>query len=293
MGYLVYSAWVLNMLTLETIKNTEVVTVIGGQGFVGRALAKQLENSVEELWIPQKNDPRIFERDLGKVFYCAGLTADYLQRPYDTINAHISFLSEILSRAKWKHLVYLSSARVYDGLSGVVDETADLNLNPNNPRHLYDLSKLMGESICLQTGRASIARLSCVYCDDSDEDGFLPELLRRGIANKSANLIVESSPYYSRDYVHLHDVIDALIAISNENGSTIYNVASGQNVTNSDIFSILEVACNLSVMATQLHKPADAPEISIEKIQHALGWQARKVLPTIRKILNEKGCSEC
>lgn len=273
---------------MPILDSTDVVTVIGGQGFVGRALVLQLENKVGELWVPQKNDAQIFERDLGKVFYCAGLTADYLQRPYDTVNAHVNLLSEVLYRAKWEHLVYLSSARVYDGLSGVVDETADLKLNSNNPRHLYDLSKLMGESLCLQTGRASVARLSCVYCDETDEDGFLPQLLRRALASKSTNLLVESSPYYSRDYVHLHDVIDALIAISNENKSTIYNVASGQNVTNKDIFSILEVVCNLSVVPAHSHEPPIAPDICIEKIKNSLGWSARNVLPTIEKILNER-----
>lgn len=266
-------------------------TVIGGQGFIGRALKKHLENQGREVWVPVKDDPQLFERDLGKVFYCAGLTADYLQRPFDTVTAHVNLLSQVLYRATWSHLVYLSSTRVYDGLSGavdVVDETADLSVNPNNPRHLYDLSKLMGESLCLQTTRASIARLSCVYCDERDEDGFLPSLLKRALGNASKELVVDSSPHYARDYVHLTDVINALIAISDEGKSIIYNVASGQNVSNKDIFSVLENTCNLSVVATQHHELPASPQINIKKIQSSLDWSAQKVLPMIENILKEK-----
>lgn len=266
-------------------------TIIGGQGFIGRALKKHLENQGREVWVPVKDDPQLFERDLGKVFYCAGLTADYLQRPFDTVNAHVNLLSQVLYRATWSHLVYLSSTRVYDSLSGVadvVDETADLSVNPNNPRHFYDLSKLMGESLCLQTARASVARLSCVYCNERDEDGFLPGLLKRALENTSKELLVDSSPHYSRDYVYLLDVIHALIAISDEGKSTIYNVASGQNVSNKDIFSVVENTCDLAVIATQHHKPPASPQINIEKIQSSLGWCAQKVLPTIENILKEK-----
>lgn len=281
------------MLNHDSTEQMKTATIIGGQGFIGRALAIRLESMGWNLWVPQKYDATIFERDLGRVFYCAGLTADYLQRPFDTVSAHVNLLSEVLYRAKWEHLVYLSSTRVYDGLSGLVDEAADLILNPNNPRHLYDLSKLMGESLCLQTGQASVARLSCVYCDESDADGFLPGLLKRSLQNNSKQLIVDSSPYYSRDYVHLYDVLDALIAISDERKSTIYNVASGQNVSNKDIFSVLESACDIAIVATQHHNPSISPQISIEKLQYSLGWSAKKVLPMIEAILVEKGIKKC
>ena len=63
-------------------------------------------------------------------------------------------------------LVYLSSTRLYDGQPGFagaeVDEDTPLALDPAQPRHLYDLSKALGESLCRQAsgGRARIARLT-------------------------------------------------------------------------------------------------------------------------------------
>lgn len=276
------------MQNAEPTENIKMATIIGGQGFVGCALTAHLKNAGYNLWVPSKNDPQVFEKELGHVFYCAGLTADYLQRPFDTVNAHVNVLSDVLHRANWEHLVYLSSTRVYDGLSGVVDEACDLMLNPNNARHFYDLSKLMGESLCLQTGRASVARLACVYCDESDENGFLPALLRQALRSESRKLMVDSSPYYSRDYVYLEDVVNALVTISREGKSEIYNVASGQNVCNNDIFSVIEKICGLSIVATRNDEPTLSPHISIEKMQTNFGWNAKKVLPTIECLLKEK-----
>jgi len=265
-----------------------IVTIIGGQGFIGQALVKHLAHLGCDCWIPEKNDSRLFERDLGNVFYCAGLTADYLQRPFDTVNAHVNLLSQILERASWNRLVYLSSTRVYDGLSGVVDESHNLIMNPNNPRHLYDLSKLMGESLCLQTRKASVARLSCVYQDETDADGFLPHLLRQVIQHPSGTLRIDSSPNYTRDYVHLSDVIDALIAIMNGNDSSIYNVASGENISNHELFSKLTRISGINIVPMQAQQLPEPPVIRIKKMEQVFGWSAKKTLPTVEHILRTK-----
>jgi UDP-glucose 4-epimerase len=263
-------------------------TIIGGHGFIGKELRKHLEELGWKVWVPDRNDPQLFEKELGKVFYCAGLTADYLRRPFDTVNAHVNFLSQVLYLAKWDKLVYLSSTRIYDGLSGLVDETNSLNLHPENPRHLYDLSKLMGESLCLQTKRASVARLSCVFKDEEDEDGFLPKLLRQVIRSKLDKITVDSSPYFSRDYVHVKDVVLALIAIVEGETSEIFNVATGENILNSTIFSFLEEATSMKIEPTQDTHSLPCPEISIDKMQEIFGWKPQKILAVLKNILQAK-----
>ena len=276
-------------IVVNMIKSPEkMATIIGGQGFIGRALAAHLTELQYAVWVPKKNDPQLFMRELGKVFYCAGLTADYLQRPFDTVNAHVSLLADILQRASWESLVYLSSARVYDGLSGAVQETDDLMLNPNNPRHLYDLSKLMGESLCLQTKRASVARLSCVYGDHEDQDGFLPNLIRQALNAKSNSLRVDSSPNFCRDYVHLSDVLSALVAINSCEVSSIYNVASGENVANAEIFSLLSSALDVSIeTSTAVKNTASVPVVNIDKMKNSFGWEPKKLVPTMAHLLTE------
>ena len=92
---------------------------------------------------------------MGTVFYCAGLTSDYAVRAHDTVSAHVCLLNELLQGGNFETLVYLSSTRLYDSLGPyAVDEDSALALNPANPRHLYDLSKALGEALCRQAGAA-------------------------------------------------------------------------------------------------------------------------------------------
>lgn len=263
-------------------------TVIGGNGFIGRALTKRLRDSGWHVWTPNKGDASVFDQELGKVFYCAGLTADFSTRLFDTVDAHVCLLNSLVHQASFDSLVYLSSTRVYDGMHGLVDENMALQLNPNNRRHLYDLSKLMGESICLNSGKGSVARLSCVYRDETDPDGFLPNLLSQVLQATSPEVSINTSPFYQRDYVCLDDVISALICIADSGNSTIYNVASGENLENSMLFSLVEEICNVRIHATQNTRPTLCPEVSISRMYEDFMWQATPALVQLRRILLAK-----
>ncbi len=87
-------------------------TVIGGAGFVGRRLADTLRRAGHEVWGACARRPRALHPDLGHVYYCAGLTADFAARPFDTVTAHVSLLADVLRANRFAHLVYLSSTRL-------------------------------------------------------------------------------------------------------------------------------------------------------------------------------------
>jgi hypothetical protein len=129
------------------------------------------------------------------VFHCAGLTADYAARPFDTVEAQASLLARCCAKPiSTPGLPLLDPAlrRQPDFAGGEVDEDTPLALDPAQPRHLYDLSKALGESLCRQAsgGRARIARLSCVYSGgDDDADGFLGTLLARVRATERGALL--------------------------------------------------------------------------------------------------------
>lgn len=267
-------------------------TVIGAAGFIGSHLAAMLQGRGWECFTPEKNDPRLFSDELGYVFYCAGLTADYLKRPYDTVEAHCCLLNRLLHQGCFTSLVYLSSTRLYDGLPiAHADEDSDLRLNPTNPRHLYDLSKALGESLCRVAGkeRAKIARLSCVYGDAFDSDGFLPKLLRD--AASAEEMEVDSSPHLARDYVQLSDVLELLILIATQGKQVTYNVASGENISNAAIFKKIEAQTGCRVLPLREDIPPPMPQASIERIHKEFGWKPAGVLTNIEKIL--KGQSPC
>ena len=278
-------------------------TLIGGHGFIGRQLRIRLERDGWACWVPLRDDAQLWQRELGHVFYCAGLTADHAQRPFDTVEAHASLLNRVLRDARFESLVYLSSTRLYDGLVGVVTEDRPLHLSPDNLRHLYDLSKALGESLCRVAGqgRARVARLACVWSDAPDAEGFLPELLRRvreariaaGAGPARRQIVrVDSSPQFARDYVHIDDVLDALVALAASSGFAIYNVAGGCNVGNAALFERIGAAAGCEVVAGHDRAAPAAPRISIARMADAFGWRPADTLERVAQILlGDPACS--
>ncbi len=224
-------------------------TVLGATGFIGNHLAAALRARGDSCETPARGDDGIFTRDLGHVFYCIGYTADFAKDPAATVEAHAALLGRLLSRASFEKLVYLSSVRLYDGLPGAMNaEDRDLVLNPAKPRHLYDLSKALGENLCLNAsdGRACVARLAAVYDSAPDATGFLPEMLHRLAGERQFTMDSDSGTV--RDYVTLSDTIAALLAMMNHAGCEIANVASGQNTSNRDIADALNTAgCKITI----------------------------------------------
>lgn len=262
-------------------------TVIGGQGFIGKALVAALQQKGWDCWVPDRGTqwPQP-QRDLGHVFYCAGLTADYLARPADTVEAHVGLLSRVLQSPHYQSLVYLSSTRLYDGLPGgtLAGEDADFHVKPAHPRHLYDLTKLAGENLChlMGQGRARIARLACVYDHTPDAEGFLPDLLRK-LARTPAGttLSLASSPHIARDYVHVNDVVRALVGIAIQGTQPVYNVASGENLRNLDLANWVAQVCNRHIVFESNQMQAQLPRMDVRRLQSALDWRAQRVFETI------------
>jgi UDP-glucose 4-epimerase len=254
---------------------TGAATVVGAAGFVGSRLAASLRTQGREVWTPAKGDPALFEHDLGCVFYCAGLTADYDARPFDTVAAHASTLSELIRADRFERLVYCSSTRLYDGQrKAEAHEAEPLVFDPADPRRVYDLSKALGENLTLARtgGRGTVARLSNVYDWSDGAPGFLSEWLIK--ARTHRDLALESSPNIARDYIHLDDTVSALMALG-DRGHGIYNVAAGRLSTNADIARVFEAA-GWWVKFTGDANPPPPPNASADRLA-GLGVVARPV----------------
>jgi nucleoside-diphosphate-sugar epimerase len=208
-------------------------TVLGASGTIGQQMVKFLCARNEEVFTPSRNDDSIFNLPLGHVIYAVGITADFRTRPFDTVQAHVCLVNQILQQAHFDSFLYLSSTRLYSNNCSGAEEDV-FSVDPQNPSDLYNLSKLMGESLCFSCGRQNvkIARLSNVVGgEETSSDNFLPSLIREA---RQGKIILRSALTSKKDYIHITDVVSLLYQIATTGKRNLYNVASGQQITHAE-----------------------------------------------------------
>lgn len=250
-------------------------TVLGASGYIGSYLVNYLTVQGHTVWIPQRGSLEIFERKLGHIIYCAGLTADFRQRPFDTVEAHVTLLAQLLQHAQFDSLLYLSSTRVYMG-SNNTEEEAELVVRPNDPSYLYNLSKLTGESLCCATGRAGVrvARLSNVVGPGMDwrAGNFVADLAHQAQQGK---IILYSDPNSAKDYIHIDDVVEWLTLIALGGKYNIYNVASGMQTTHRQWVDWMVQKTNCLIEFTHNGPLQEFPKIKMERLKNE--WPQNKM----------------
>ena len=252
-------------------------TILGASGFIGRRLFLDLQNKGHKVWAPKRNDEQIFSRPLGHVLYCVGLTADFRRRPFDTVDAHVSVLADVLHRAHFDSLLYLSSTRVYAGAHRT-DEDTVLIVSPGDPETLYNLTKLTGESLCHASGRKGVrvVRLSNVVGPGLDVHSvsLVADLLRGA---RDGVITLHSHPNSAKDYVHIDDVVDWLPAIALCGKKSIYNVASGFQTTHAQWLDWFSRAYGSRIEVKWDAPVQSFPAISVRRLQEEFGVRARPV----------------
>lgn len=251
-------------------------TVLGARGFIGRNLLSFLRENGHDTWAPSPDDEIIFSRALGHVIYCIGLTADFRERPYDTMRAHIGLLTEVLERTDFDSFLYLSSTRVYSR-NRTASETDPIIVDASAPSDLYNISKLAGESLCRSSGRTHvrIARLSNVIGLDPTSQNFVIDIIRQAIGGR---ITLRSQPLSSKDYIWIDDAVKLLAEIAVSGSETVYNVASGINLQHREIVDQL---VRLTGTRTEILPEAprhDFPVIDIQRIRNEFGFSPQNVL---------------
>lgn len=251
-------------------------TVFGARGFVGRALAVYLRERGYRVRESTRGDTSWRGADLGHTFYTIGLTADFRSRPFETIDAHVSLLAEILRGSRFDSFVYCSSTRVY-ATTASTDEATPIPTLSSNPDHLYNLSKLMGEAACLGSGlpNARVARLSNVFGRDLVSQNFLTSVLREAVETGRVHLRTAFSS--EKDYVWVGDVVRALEAIAVAGREPITNVAYGHNTTHREIMDHIRAATGAEITVEAGAADVTFPQISTARLD-GLGVTGRTPL---------------
>ena len=245
-------------------------TVLGGRGFIGSHLVQRLRSLGHDTWVPERGDATLFERELGHVVYAIGLTSDFRARPLDTVEAHVCLLRRVLEAGRFDSLTYLSSTRVYAGATGT-SEGAALRVDPNAASDLYNISKLMGESLCLHSGHPGmkVARLANIVCGGAGASAcagaghtantFIDQLIDEG--RRTGRVVFQTSLASTKDYLGIDAATGLLARIALAPQTGIFNVASGTGVTNAEIACLIERETGWRVSVAR-----DAPTWGFEPI---------------------------
>lgn len=261
-------------------------TVLGASGFVGSALTRALRTAGCECVAPLRADMRALlegNENLGHVIWCVGLTADFRERPFDTVRAHVCDLVPWLQYDRYDSFLYLSSTRVYGGCERA-DESTALRVQPAQPDDLYNLTKLTGEALCLTQPRPAIrvVRLSTVVGERTDAHDFVAALLSEGRATGCVRL--RGSADSAKDYIALEDVVELLPRIACAGTQRLYNVAVGRNLTHRQVAEALAAPAGWPVICDGAAPPLIFPPIDIGRIRQEFGFSPRDALGRIASL---------
>lgn len=254
-------------------------TVFGASGFIGRNLVEHLQMKGHSILAPTREELDDLPRELGNVIYAIGLTGDFRTRPYDTVDAHVCLLSRLLKCANFDSWLYLSSTRLYSRLpvDAVASEAAYLTMD-SSPDNLYDLTKLVGESLCLTypSPNVRVARLSNVYGVGQSRSTFLASVLHE--MTRGQPVVLGETPDSSKDYVSVSDVNMLLERIALGGAQRIYNVASGRQTQHAMVMEVLRQKTVAEIQYAPSATRRVFPRIDVSAIEAEFAISPRMVL---------------
>lgn len=264
-----------------------MITVIGGNGFIGSEIVSLLKAENLLYWVPEKNDERIFTQELGIIVYAAGY-GDCQNDPYKVLDSNTTNLSDILRNANFEKIIYISSTRVYlDSKSSL--ESDDLIIGYEDKRRLFNLTKAVAEEMIKLSGKKYvILRPSNVYGGAIKSPLFLPSIVRDAINTGKVKMFVPQT--YAKDYVSVKDVSLCVLkaCLTSKLDNDIFNVGSGKNISAIEIADVLQTNTQCEVEWVKTIASIDKfPITRIEKLKRILEYKPASVLDDLSEMINE------
>jgi UDP-glucose 4-epimerase len=303
------------------------ILVTGGAGFIGYHLCKKLSSLASNLTIYDNLSSGKMEnvKDVPNAKFVKGDILDLkklgsLEKadliyhlaaqvvvPYSMENPLIDFETnakgtvQVLEKARKDDakLVFASSAAVY-GNPTVFPTPEEYGFHPFS---CYGLSKVVGEEYCSmyqsQYGLdITVLRFANVYglrCHGVIHD-FLDKL-----AKNPGKLEIIGTGLQSRDFVHVSDVVDALVTVGSEdsaNGKT-YNIGYGTTTTIIDLAKMMLKILNLEkktfITTTGVSWQGDVTKIWFDnsKAKKELNWNPKVSLEdSIKEVIADRKLSK-
>ena len=261
-------------------------TIIGSKGFIGKEFTSYLKEKGNECFTPEIREIDLNGMDLGHVIYSAGVP-NFMERPYDAVDAHVCKLKKILQNSNFESLTYFSGGRVYNKMKTTVNEEEDLLFNPRDKDDLYGISKIMGESLCIasENPHVHIVRLTNVTGNAFTSPLFLPSIIRDAISKNKIKVFTSLSS--KKDYVYIDDVLEIIPKIALYGKNKIYNVASGKNIESGKLIKKISEITGCDVEVDPKSKEYSFPETSIKKIKDEFDFKPTNILDKIEYMVGE------
>ena len=260
------------------------ISLVGGGGYIGKALNNSLTLNGHKVGHIRRNDLIDSSINHGHVIYCSGVTSgDFKNRLHEIVDSHVSHLSKLLQVLRCESFVYLSSTRIYEKQVSAT-ESSKIYCDPLNISDCYNLSKLLGESIVMNSrvNKPSVARIS--YVVDGVNDHFFGPLLGTSSYEK---VVLNGHPETKKDFIMLSDVVSCLESIALSGNSEIYNVATGVNIRFEELKILIEKSLNRMVTFNARLEKRTSPDIEITRVVNEFGFKPRDVLVDIEKTFME------
>jgi len=304
------------------------VLVTGGAGFIGSHVTEQLADRgaslvvVDDLFAGQReyvpDGATFYEQDIRSDAFAdtvREVTPDAIVHlaaihhiPYCNANPEEAFevntmgTRNLLEAARdveeLRKVVFTSTAAVYEPGEGPHRETAE-----PDPMDIYGRTKLLSEDLLEKFSAetevpATSARLFNVYGTNETNEHLIPAVLDQLRDGSRAVELGNLTP--ARDFVHVTDVADALVALLTEfdDGFRAYNVGTGTEHTVREVVEHTERALGEPVDLSQDQervRESDRPHLrpSVERIEREIGWSADvEFTDGLRRLLESEGIRE-
>jgi UDP-glucose 4-epimerase len=271
-----------------------VILVLGARGFIGSHLVERLEARPFEGRLSDGIALASALRGCDTVIHAAAnvdLAASHVA-PEIELSTCVAPSIDMLRRAVsagTKHIVFLSSGGAVYGER----QTPATEDSPLDPISSYGLAKLTIERYLLYFARhhglqTAILRLGNVY-GPGQRGSIVPALI--DAAERNTDIVLRGDTM--RDYVHVNDVVRAVIAAQSANG--VFNVGTGTGTKLSTLTRLIEELTGKKIRATtEPRRPYDVQMsvLLIDKAKRVLGWRPEiKLADGVRALIDARRCA--